>query len=194
MKHLFTLKSLLLTLVMLCGLNAYAQTWEEVSIDALTSSDVFLIVDTYSGAALINSNGTGSAPTATSVMTNGSIDVSKITEDMKWNISGNSTDGYVFTINGNANEWLYCKNANNGVRVGTGADKTFTFDTSVNRLKNNGQKRWLGAVEVKRRKRENRDSLEPKPKKRRPEWLRFLLEETPATLLERYRRNRRCEK
>ena len=38
---------------------------------------------------------------------------------------------------------------------------------------------WLGAVEVKRRKRENRDSLEPKPKKRRPEWLRFLLEETP---------------
>lgn len=53
---------------------------------------------------------------------------------------------------------------------------------------------WLGAVEVKRRKRENRDSLEPKPKKRRPEWLRFLLEETPATLLERYRRNRQSEK
>ena len=53
---------------------------------------------------------------------------------------------------------------------------------------------WLGAVEVKRRKRENRDSLEPKPKKRRPEWLHFLLEETPATLYERYRPNRQSEK
>ena len=53
---------------------------------------------------------------------------------------------------------------------------------------------WLGAVEVKRKKRESEDNRESKPKKKRPEWLRFLLGETPATLLERYRRNRRCEK
>ena len=52
---------------------------------------------------------------------------------------------------------------------------------------------WLGAVEVKRKKREPEDDNVSQPKKR-PEWLRFLLEETPATLLERYRRNRRCEK
>ena len=53
---------------------------------------------------------------------------------------------------------------------------------------------WRGAIEVKRKKREPEDNRESKPKKKRPEWLRFLLEETPATLLERYRRNRRCEK
>ena len=52
---------------------------------------------------------------------------------------------------------------------------------------------WRGAIEVKRKKREPEDDNVSQPK-RRPEWLRFLLEETPATLLERYRRNRRCEK
>lgn len=52
---------------------------------------------------------------------------------------------------------------------------------------------WRGAIEVKRKKREAEDDNVSQPKKR-PEWLRFLLEETPATLLERYRRNRRCEK
>lgn len=142
MKHLFTLKSLLLTLVMLCGLNAYAQTWEEVSIDALTSSDVFLIVDNYSGAALINSNGTGSAPTATSVMTKGSIDVSKIKDDMKWNISGNSKDGYTFYVNGDHAKWLYCTNINNGVRVGANGNKLFTIDG--NYLKNSATGRYVG--------------------------------------------------
>ena len=53
---------------------------------------------------------------------------------------------------------------------------------------------WRGAIEVKRKKRESEENRESKPKKRRPEWLRFLLEETPATLYERYRRNRQSEK
>lgn len=52
---------------------------------------------------------------------------------------------------------------------------------------------WRGAIEVKRKKREPEDDNVSQPK-RRPEWLRFLLEETPATLLERYRRNRQSEK
>lgn len=52
---------------------------------------------------------------------------------------------------------------------------------------------WRGAIEVKRKKREPEDDNVSKPKKR-PEWLRFLLEETPATLYERYRRNRQGEK
>lgn len=52
---------------------------------------------------------------------------------------------------------------------------------------------WRGAIEVKRKKREPEDDNVSKPKKR-PEWLRFLLEETPATLYERYRRNRQSEK
>ena len=52
---------------------------------------------------------------------------------------------------------------------------------------------WRGAIEVKRKKREPEDDNVSLPKKR-PEWLRFLLEETPATLYERYRRNRQSEK
>ena len=52
---------------------------------------------------------------------------------------------------------------------------------------------WRGAIEVKRKKREPEDDNVSQPKKR-PEWLRFLLEETPATLYERYRRNRQGEK
>ena len=55
---------------------------------------------------------------------------------------------------------------------------------------------WRGAIEVKRKKREPEDDnvSKPKKKKKRPEWLRFLLEETPATLYECYRRNRQSEK
>lgn len=52
---------------------------------------------------------------------------------------------------------------------------------------------WREAIEVKRKKREPEEKKVSKPKKR-PEWLRFLLEETPATLYERYRRNRQSEK
>ena len=39
MKHLFTLKSLLLTLVMLCGLNAWGETVEITTSQLVTKYD-----------------------------------------------------------------------------------------------------------------------------------------------------------
>ncbi len=129
----------------------YAQ-WEEQSGDAqwvltslsdLTPSDVFVIVgNNGSNYAMSNGNGTSSAPAAVSVTIEGSQIKSTVASNIKWNISGNASDGYTFYPNGDAETWLYCTNTNNGVRVGTNDNKTFTVDKGY--LKHAGTSRYVG--------------------------------------------------
>ena len=119
--------------------------WYETDIDDLTGSDVFVIVGSKStnSYAMSNNNGTTSAPTASSVTISEGAITTTVTDAMKWNISGNSTDGYVFYPNGSTTTWLYCTAANNGVRVGTTNDnKAFTINS--NYLYNNGTSRYVG--------------------------------------------------
>lgn len=136
-----------LLMALICCRGGYAQSWEKTDLTALSSSDVFLIVDLTSKTAINSSNGTKSAPTAVSVTL--SDDQSSVTGDvadeLKWNVSS-SGNGYVFYPNGSTTTWLYCTNNNNGVRVGTGTDKTFTAYSSGNYsgLYNTGQKRYVG--------------------------------------------------
>ena len=128
----------------------YAQ-WEEQSGDAqwvltsladLTSSDVFVIVGDNS-YAMTNNNGTSSAPATSAVTITGSTITSTVDANIKWNVSGNATDGYTFYPNGTTTTWLYCTNTNNGVRVGTNNDnKTFKLDNN-NYLVNQGTNRYL---------------------------------------------------
>jgi len=110
-----------------------ASGWVETTIGELTSSDVFVFVgDTY---AMTNNNGTSSAP-ATSAVTiaDGKI-TSEVADNLKWQVSGNATDGYSFSPNGSAN-YLYCNTnaasgSNNNMRIGTGGDYNrilFEFD------------------------------------------------------------------
>lgn len=109
-----------------------ADTWEETTLAGLTSSDVFVIVGTNSSGsyAMTNNNGTSSAPGASEVtIADGKI-TSTVADNMKWNISGNAEDGYVFYPNGDSEKWLYCTNTNNGVRVGTNSNKTFKITDS----------------------------------------------------------------
>ena len=101
--------------------------WLETALDAVTATDVIVIVgnngNTY---AMSNDKGTGSAPTAVPVTITGSQLTGEIEDNIKWNVSGNATNGYTF-LNYNDNEkWLYCTNTNNGVRVGTGEAKAMT--------------------------------------------------------------------
>lgn len=118
--------------------------WELTDLASLTASDVFVIVDQTSSRAMTNDNGTGSAPAAEEVTL--TQDKSRITgtvaDNLKWNLSGNASDGYVFYPNGDTSTWLYATNANNGVRVGTNANKTFTLST--NWLLNSATTRYLG--------------------------------------------------
>ena len=118
--------------------------WVLADLADLTSSDVFVIVgnngETY---AMANDNGTSSAPTAVAVTVSNNNLSGDIAENIQWNISGNANDGYIFYPNGSTTTWLYCTNANNGVRVGTNDDnKLFTVDDGY--LKNSATSRYIG--------------------------------------------------
>lgn len=118
----------------------YGQSWNLVAIGDLTSEDVFMIVDTASGMAMTNDNGTGSAPACVSLdfsADNSQVTTATIPDNVKWNISGDGTDGYTFYPDGTTESWLYSNttassSSNNNLRVGTGNRKMFLLsDTDV---------------------------------------------------------------
>lgn len=122
--------------------------WVKCSISDLTSSDVFVIVDANSEKAMTNNNGTSDAPAAASVtISSDGNTITGVTDIMKWNISGNGTNGYTIYPNGNTTTWLYCTNTNNGVRVGTNTNKIFNIENHSNGepfLKHAGTSRYVG--------------------------------------------------
>ena len=146
----FTL--LLSAMLLACATNLWADdSWVKVSIDQLTSSDVFIIVDSTSGYAIPNNP--EKQPLAVSIMKDGAWDFTNIADNLKWNITGNNTEGYVISPNGDATKRLYCQNDNNGVRVGTptGTAYNLFWDATVNKLKqqvpdknNKTITRWIG--------------------------------------------------
>ena len=100
-------------------------SWTETAIGSLTSSDIFVIVGNNGSTYALPSADASSAPSATSITIDDSGDSNKIDEtkttvadNLKWNISGNSTSGYTFYPNGSTSKYLYILNNNDGVRVG----------------------------------------------------------------------------
>ena len=117
--------------------------WEKTELSALTASDIFVIVgNNGSNYALANNKGTSAAPTAVSVTVNGNYLTGTVADNIKWNVSGNATDGYTFYPNGSTTTWLYTTSDNNGVRVGTNNNKLFTIDQGY--LKNSETSRYVG--------------------------------------------------
>lgn len=135
-------------MLLACATNLWAEdSWVKVSIDQLTSSDVFIIVDSTSGCAIPNNP--EKQPLAVSIMKDGAWDFTNIADNLKWNITGNNTEGYVISPNGDATKRLYCQNDNNGVRVGTptGTAYNLFWDAEVNKLKQQvtaSATRWIG--------------------------------------------------
>ena len=110
--------------------NAIQEAWVLTNLADLTANDVFVIVgNNGSNYAMLNSNGTGSAPSAVAVTVSDGKITGTVADNIKWNISGNATDGYTFYPDGSTTTWLYCTNTNNGVRVGTGVAKHFTLSS-----------------------------------------------------------------
>jgi phage pi2 protein 07 len=118
--------------------------WVMTRLADLTEDDVFVIVGVYdadeSSYAMPN-DGTG-APSAVEVTMVGNTLSGDIADNLKWNI-GISEDGYIFYPNGETETWLYCTNANNGVRVGTNENNVFSM-TSEGYLFNNATERYIG--------------------------------------------------
>lgn len=105
------------------------ERWVKTAIANITTSDVFVIVGD-DGYALPHDNGTSSAPGVVSVTIANDEITSEVGNAIKWNISGNATNGFVFYPNGDKTTWLYCTATNNGVRVGTNDNKSFTIDNN----------------------------------------------------------------
>ena len=129
------------------------EQWVLTSLADLTADDVFVIVgNNGANYAMANNNGTSNAPSAVAVTVTGDEITSNVTATIQWTISGNATDGYTFYPYGNAETWLYCTNANNGVRVGTNSNNVFTFvdggivgeEEQSNYLFNTSTERYIG--------------------------------------------------
>ena len=107
--------------------------WVLTELADLTSSDVFVIVG--NGYAMTNNNGTSSAPATSAVTITGNEITSTVAANIKWTVSGNTTNGYTFYPNGSTTTWLYCNttassSSNNNMRVGTGNRKAFVLNTN----------------------------------------------------------------
>lgn len=107
--------------------------WAETPLSAMTASDVFVVSN--GSYAMTNDNGTGSAPSAEGITVSEGKITSTVADNLKWNVSGNATDGYTFYPNGDSEKWLYCNttassSSNNNIRVGTGGRKLWEFDAS----------------------------------------------------------------
>ena len=104
--------------------------WIETDISNISSTDDVVITMTNGTTtwALTNGNGTSDAPVATTLTmnTDGSIseNPNQISDAILWNISNNET--LTISPKESSTTWLYCTNNNDGVRVGTNANQTFT--------------------------------------------------------------------
>ena len=117
--------------------------WVLTNLADLTEDDVFVIVgNNGSNYAMSNNNGTTSAPAAVAITIVDDAITSEVAATIQWTISGNATDGYIFYPNGSTETWLYCTNTNNGVRVGTNANKLFVVNS--NYLYNTATSRHIG--------------------------------------------------
>ena len=147
MKRRFTILTAALALLafLTVPLGMWGQTWEATSLSDLTTSDVFVIVsshETNGTYAMSNNNGTGTAPAAVAVTISNNTLSGTISDNIKWNVSGNAIEGYTFYPNGSTASWLYCTAANNGVRVGTNANKAFKIQDEY--LYNSATSRYIG--------------------------------------------------
>ena len=117
--------------------------WVATDIANISATDVVVVTMSKDNKtwALTNNNGTSSAPTAVVVTVANDGLTEKPTADLKWNIS-NTAGSLTIYPNGTTETWLYCTNANNGVRVGNNDNKTFTIEGTY--LKHTGTNRYVG--------------------------------------------------
>ena len=116
----------------------WADSWVKTAASDLQTGDIVVIVDETSGTAMSNNKGTSAAPAAVK------FDATDVAESIQWEVTV-TDDGYQFNVPG-SEDYLYCTNTNNGVRVGSNANNVFTiFDNSgVDFLYNSGTTRYIG--------------------------------------------------
>lgn len=144
MKHLFMrIFFLPLLMVVMGNVGTLAQdiTWEATDPGNLSKGDVVVIVDQYDGVAMPNNNGTSAPPAKKVKLSSDKSRISSpVTDILKWKVD--ITEDGSFQFYASETTWLYCTNANNGVRVGTNLNNT--FEIKNNFLYNSATSRYLG--------------------------------------------------
>ena len=118
--------------------------WVATSFANLKEGDQVVIVSTKGSDiyAMPNDNGTGSAPKVVGVSYANNKLSSEPEQKIVWYV-GVDGDNRIFYAKSDKSTWAYCTNSNNGVRVGTNANKTFILD-ATGYLKHIGTSRFLG--------------------------------------------------
>ena len=119
------------------------EEWLKTDLADILSTDTAVIVYTKNNETFAMSNSDVPPKPVSVSVSNGKI-VSKVTENVKWNID--HTDG-TFTAqpNGDTSKYLYCTDSNNGVKIGNNTDSnTFTIDTDSGYIYNLATERYLG--------------------------------------------------
>ena len=128
--------------VALSGSAEVATIYTLTNLADINPNDRVIIVGNVSGEtyAMSNAQGTTAAPTAVAVtVVDDKIATNETT--ILWNIS-KSGDNLTIYPNGVDTKWLYTADDNNGVRVGTNENKTFTIADGY--LKNTSTNRYVG--------------------------------------------------
>ena len=119
--------------------------WVLTNLADLTENDVFVIVgNNGENYAMKNTDASNTGPAAISVTVSGNELSGTVPDNIRWNISGNATDGYIFYPNGSTTTWLYCTNNNNGLRIGSGNTDYNTFEIKASYIYNTGRGRYVG--------------------------------------------------
>ena len=127
----------------LAGNTGGSEGWVAKSITELADGDVIVVVSTHAtngSFAMSNDNGSSAAPAAVAVTVADGKLSAEPADNIKWVFKKDGAN-YSFQVSGTEN-FLYCTNNNNGLRVGSGSDKVFVIDS--NYLKNSGQGRFVG--------------------------------------------------
>ena len=126
------------------------ESWVLVTpADGITEGTYALVASTSTlTGALVSSNGSSSAPSFNTGITVEDNVLKGVAEAMQFDIAG-TAGNYEIYVAGGTSKWLYCTNTNNGVRVGTNTNKTWTISAhnkNINAFtfKHNATNRYLG--------------------------------------------------
>lgn len=120
-------------------------SWPKTDVSDLKDGDeVVIVMNNSSNYAMTNDRGTGTAPDALlAKIKNDCLEDLPVSETIIW-VLGKNSSNLTFYKDNTKKAWLYCTNTNNGVRVGSNANKTFTIDSSTGYLKHTGTSRYVG--------------------------------------------------
>ena len=117
--------------------------WVKKTLDSVTEEDVFVIVgNNGANYAMSNDKGTSAAPTAVAIAIENDKLKLEPAANLLWKVIKNRSASYKFSPANDSEVFLYTTDANNGVRVGTNENNSFTEDQGY--LKNVATSRYVG--------------------------------------------------